>query len=74
MTDNAKPPVVDLMAALEESLAKARIKFWDCPQYGKDAQHPRSPTRVRIEWDGDVATCLDCGRDNQTSAGGMRDG
>lgn len=58
------------MAALEASLERARIKFWDCPMYGKDDQHPRIdghavPTRVRIQWDDDKATCLDCGRTSQ---------
>ena len=58
------------IAELEGALSRARIKFWDCSLYGKDAQHPRIqppevPARVRIEWDGDVATCLDCGRTNQ---------
>jgi hypothetical protein len=41
-------------------LPDARIKFWDCPE-----DHPREPQRVRIVWDGDLATCLDCGRTNR---------
>ena len=45
--------------------ANARVKFWDCPEFPSEPGHPREPQRVRIQWDGDVATCLDCGRTNQ---------
>lgn len=44
----------------EDPFEGARIKFWDCPE-----DHPREPQRVRIVWDGDLATCQDCGRTNR---------
>jgi hypothetical protein len=51
-----------------DPFAGVRIKFWDCPEH-----HPRLPQRVRIRWDGDVATCLDCGRTNQVNDRSERD-
>lgn len=43
-----------------EALLNARVQFWTCP-----VEHPREPRRVTVEWDGDVATCTDCGRTNK---------
>jgi hypothetical protein len=37
------------------------VRFWSCP-----IEHPREPLRVTVEWDGDVATCTDCGMTNLT--------
>lgn len=42
------------------AIGNARIKFWTCP-----TEHPREPLRETVRWDGDVATCLDCGRTNK---------
>lgn len=43
-----------------EALLNARVQFWTCP-----VEHPKEPWRVTVEWDGDVATCTDCGRTNK---------
>jgi hypothetical protein len=51
---------VEIKSMRREPPSDARIKFWDCPE-----DHPRQPQRVRIVWDGDVATCQDCGRTNR---------
>lgn len=37
-----------------------RVLFWTCPE-----DHPRLPLRQTVEWDGEIATCLDCGRTNE---------
>lgn len=42
-----------------EALMNAPVKFWTCPE-----RHPREPLRETVRWNGDVATCLDCGRTN----------
>jgi hypothetical protein len=51
---------VSLLYELYCPLCEAKVKFWDCPE-----DHPREPQRVRIVWDGDLATCQDCGRTNR---------
>lgn len=45
-------------AALEAAL-DAHFRLWFCP-----IDHPRYPIRETVRWDGDFATCLDCGRTN----------
>lgn len=47
---------IDMSAIFKD----VRVKFWMCP-----VDHPRLPQRVTVVWDGDVATCTDCGRTNQ---------
>ncbi len=42
------------------TIGNARVQFWVCPE-----QHPREPLRVTVEWNGNVATCTDCGRTNR---------
>lgn len=46
---------------LMELLDDATYKFWTCPN-----EHPRKPGRTTVIWDGDVATCVDCGMTNLT--------
>ena len=52
-----RPTVPDLMAALEASLERVRVKLWICPN-----GNAVMPGLHRVEWDGDLATCLDCGQ------------
>jgi hypothetical protein len=42
-----------------ELLEDVRVKFWCCPE-----DHPKEPQRVTVKWDGNIATCQDCGRTN----------
>jgi hypothetical protein len=46
-----------------ETLINARIKLWFCPL---DSEHRKEydALMVRVEWDGNRATCLICGADN----------
>lgn len=47
------PSAEDIWATLGD----VRVQFWTCP-----VRHPREPQRVTVRWEGDVATCTDCGR------------
>ena len=44
--------------AFPPELLNARIRFWSCPDH-RGAPH-------RVEWDGNVARCLTCGRTSQS--------
>lgn len=56
---------------LLELLGDVSFQFWSCPR-----NHPREPLRTTVVWDGDVATCTDCGMTNRTDprAAGASDG
>lgn len=45
---------------LEAIIGDARVRFWTCP-----VLHPKDPPRVLVKWDGDLATCTQCGRTNK---------
>lgn len=58
---DAGQPASPITAEMRAAIESAPIQFWRCPE-----DHPQEPLRVEVEWDGDVATCLDCGRTSTT--------
>jgi hypothetical protein len=50
---------------LRELIGNTQIKLWFCPDDWEHRKHPVPEGKKPIvEWDGDLATCLICGKTN----------